>query len=435
MNKDVHPIDTYFREALKDHQVEPPGSGREAFLQEAGKLRRAEKKRIIWRWGLSVFVILLSAGLLFFFRGHHQPPAGERPSITEPASTKAGKIISTVPEQKETSGTAVHQVSGSSVPCQPVTVHRSTTCAPSVPPSVQNNNAASEEKPAATSEITEISEPAPTLPFISPSITIPFNYFPLTESTRKIISEKVPPEKEEKKVIRRNESGYQAGLYFMPEMMFNTLEKEKFAWNLGAEGSFYFKEFSITTGVGLSLTKGTRELIVKYNDYLGSFSNLDSMSFEWNENHTQVIPTYYMTDKDVWDSLMKLDYPKVIKRYIYLQVPVMLGYDFWKNEKCSFGLRVGPVLSVMIDSKRLSADYDPGKNRIIGINNITPDRINLNWQIAGGINFSYLLDNRWSLDLEPEAKYYFNSVYEKSEISKKPWSVGLKAVIKLNIKK
>mgnify|MGYP001766590835 CR=1 FL=1 len=435
MDKKSHPIDTYFREALKDHRVEPPGSGREAFLKEAGKTGRAEKKRNLWVLGMSVVLLILSAGILVYITGDHQPDAERRQSITEPAAVTAEGSMSQAPAPGKTSGTTAQQVSGPTSPCQPVPLRQTTTCAPVMMPSNPGAIPYSGEEVMEIAENPGIPAPVRSSSFISPLVRITFQDFPYSGHAREIIPLETLSEKKEKKVTLRNESGYQAGFYVMPEVMFNTLEEEKFAWNLGAEGSYYFRDFSITTGVGLSLTKGTRELMVEYNDYLGTYSNLDSISFYWNENHTQVIPTYYMTDKDVWDSLMKLDYPKVIKRYLYLQVPLMLGYDFWKNERCSFGVRVGPVLSVMMDSKRLSDDYDPGKNRVIAVNNITPDRISLNWQIAGGLNFSYLPDGRWSLDLEPEARYYFNSVYEKSEIRKKPWSIGLKAVISLDIKK
>ena len=70
--------------------------------------------------------------------------------------------------------------------------------------------------------------------------------------------------------------------------------------------------------------------------------------------------------------------------------------------------------------------YDPGKDRIVTINNITPDRIHLNWQAIGGINVSFRLSGRFSIEVEPEVRYYFNSVYESSELTKKPWSVGIR---------
>ena len=185
------------------------------------------------------------------------------------------------------------------------------------------------------------------------------------------------------------------------------------------------KGFSVTTGAGISITKGFHELAVEYNDYLGSYKSLDSMSFSWNQEHTQLLPTYFMTDQKVWDSLIKLDYPKVEKRYTYLQIPLILGYDFIQTDYFSFGLRAGPVMSILLDSKVISQPYDAGENKIIAVNNITPDRINLNWQVMGGVAASVNITKMLLFQLTPQVKYYFNSVYEKSDVDKKPWSVGV----------
>jgi hypothetical protein len=153
------------------------------------------------------------------------------------------------------------------------------------------------------------------------------------------------------------------------------------------------------------------------------------MAFAWNEPHTDLIPTYYLSDKDVWDSLMKLDNSKIVKRYTYLQVPLILGYDFWNNDQFSIGARVGPILSVLLYTKQLSDNYDPGKNKIILINQISPERIQTNWQIVAGLTLGFGNSRRIGIEFEPEVRYYFNSVYEKSESNEKPWSLGFRIAL------
>ena len=123
---------------------------------------------------------------------------------------------------------------------------------------------------------------------------------------------------------------------------------------------------------------------------------------------------------------MKLDYPKVVKRYTYLQIPLILGYDFFQSGRFSLGLRAGPLLAILINSKQLTEEYDPGKRRVVLINNITPEQVSMNWQFMGGINASAKLSEKLLFEIEPMAKYYFNSVYEKSDIRKKPWSIGVR---------
>ena len=81
----------------------------------------------------------------------------------------------------------------------------------------------------------------------------------------------------------------------------------------------------------------------------------------------------------------------------------------------------------------MTEDYDPGKKKVIRINNITPEQVSLNWQFMGGINVSVRLTKNLLFEIEPMGKYYFNSVYEKSEITRKPWSIGIRTafIIKL----
>ena len=151
------------------------------------------------------------------------------------------------------------------------------------------------------------------------------------------------------------------------------------------------------------------------------------MDFTWSAPSQQYIPKYYMSNQDVWDSLMKLDYAKVVKRYTYLQVPMIMGYDFWQSERISFGIRLGPEMSVLLASKQLSMEYDPGKNRVISINDIAPGQVSLNWQVMGGIHTAFRLTDNLFFEVEPWVKYYFNSVYEKPANNTKPWSIGIRA--------
>jgi hypothetical protein len=216
------------------------------------------------------------------------------------------------------------------------------------------------------------------------------------------------------------------GIYYAPEWMFNTLEGSKFVNNFGVEGTFRFGSFSVRTGAGLSIAKGTNELIVAYNEFLGAYSKLDSMSFTWNNPTQQYIPKYFMSSQSVWDSLMRLDHAKVVKRYTYLQIPLIMGYDFWEGERISMGVRMGPVMSVLLATKQLSAEYDAGKNRIVSINDIAPGQVSLNWQVMAGLNTSFLLTKELRFEVEPWVKYYFNSVYEKPVNNAKPWSVGVR---------
>ena len=218
------------------------------------------------------------------------------------------------------------------------------------------------------------------------------------------------------------------GANYTPEVMFNTLNGDKFANNMGLEGTFHVGRYSVRTGVGLSFTTGWNEMLVESNPYLGAYKALDSITFAWGDNYN-LVPTYFTKTEAVFDTTLQYTYTDIKKRYTYLQVPLVLGYDFWENSWLSLGVRAGAVMSVLLNTKTSSMTFDPGKDRIVQINNITPDRIELNWQAMGGINAAFRLSQRFSIELEPELRYYFNSVYESSVLTKKPWSVGVRAAV------
>jgi hypothetical protein len=105
---------------------------------------------------------------------------------------------------------------------------------------------------------------------------------------------------------------------------------------------------------------------------------------------------------------------------------LILGYDIWSNNRLSIGVRFGPILSVLLYTKQLTDNYDPGKDKIIVINEITPERIQTNWQVMAGLTFGFGDSRRVGIEFEPDIRYYFNSVYEKSGNNQKPWSLGFR---------
>jgi len=192
--------------------------------------------------------------------------------------------------------------------------------------------------------------------------------------------------------------------YYNPELMFNTLEGNKPVNNFGIEAIFSLGLVSLRTGVGLSISKGITENAVNYNDYLGAYNKLDSMAFTFNEELNNFEPEFYMSSEKVWDSVPQSDSTEIIKRYTYLQVPLVLGFDFWQKGMISIGVRVGTIMSVLLKSHQLTGAYDPGESLVIGVSQLTPSRVSTNWQAVGGFDVSAALTRRIGLEIEPQAR-------------------------------
>jgi hypothetical protein len=437
MDTQKHPIDDLFREALKDLREEPSASGREAFLKEAEQEFRKGNSRRWWLIIPLLLLILASIGTGTWFivsSSDSEPDATVIPA--PPAATVAVAEPAPSSEQKnknEITSEEIHTLNEKQA--KPISAEN-----------IKQSNTTSSIPTAATSE-KKIQEPLQTEPVIKATAAESPQPARDTSETKPFIAQFNPVQdtlpkpdtlfepKKKKPAVQKKEMSVNLGVNYIPEWMFNTLEGNKYVSNFGLEGSVRFGRYSIRSGVGLSITKGTNEIAIGYNEYLGAYQDLDSIRFDWNEQHTKLLPTYFTTEQFVWDSLVKTEDNQVIKRYTYLQIPLVLGYDFLENGRFTMGVRTGPVLSLLLKSKQLSANYDPGMDKIVAINEITPDRIQTNWQVMAGINFSFILNKRWSLELEPEGRYYFNSVYEKSDITKKPWSVGIRAAVLFDLKK
>jgi hypothetical protein len=487
MKKFNNPTDDFFRKSIRDYQVTPSEKAREAFLKDAMQLPPPDKKI---RKGLItlVFMLLLSGiGIAIWFLADQKnitssrknqagqtventPAAGKKSiAVTGIARAVKSSVINNQSAVKTNQSTInkttiLKQKTQHTTPQPDNTAHNNTKGFKDTP---QPKGSEINKKESLPSEIrTQVVQDqlkSPVDPGITPAVTaLPTvnskdsESKPATGISASAASGTLSPGQGETQALNTASAGvksrdtvlvpnikhaspdpgyskgmnsrtFYAGVYYTPEWMFNTLEGGKFVNNFGVEGTLHFGPFSIRTGAGISVTKGTNELSVEYNEYLGTYNNLDSMTFAWNGSAHQYIPKFYMTPQDVWDSLMKLDYPRVVKKYTYLQIPMIMGYDFWQSGRFYAGVRVGPILSILLSTKQLSEDYQPGNNRVIRINDITPEQESLNWQVMAGLSGGIQLSNVIRFEVEPSLKYYFNSVYEKPGTNWKPFSAGIRA--------
>jgi hypothetical protein len=456
MKKYNHPIDDFFREALQDHQMAPSDAARKAFLKDAMQPARPGKRGRNGIIVLSILLALVGSGLMIWAISSNKTQPNNA-GITAMSSDNV-HAASQLPEQKtqqqtsskqhltiEQPGKQPIQISKQS---KPAVIHNAsrvrryesqdknyqTTKSPAI--AANTYTPLAEAVHGGSTSPVDVAQPVayPGDAGNLQSAAVPVHEIPAADTTpviKKPDSTGSPVSNIAVKVsdpnVKKSNWIPEIGVSYTPEWMFNTLEGTKFVNNFGIEGTFHFDRFSVRTGAGLSIAQGTNELVVEYNDFLGTYNKLDSMDFTWNEPIKDYTPTMYISHKEVWDSLMKLEYARVVKRYTYIQVPMIMGYDFWQTGRISIGVRVGPVMSILLATKQLSAAYDPGTKRVISINDIAPQQVNLNWQVMGGINAAFRLTDALKFEIEPCARYYFNSVYEMPANNTKPWSVGVRA--------
>jgi len=464
MEKPQHPFDDFLKESLKGHQLVPGEQARKALLEEAATISPAHKSWYRWYYLPVLFVVISGIVTLFIYQGNNKDFPGEiiqkdnsislhdNPSQTNPESlpiiketdiqiasdrNSENKIAQTGSFQHEINN-EVRETESSAENAgnfQQIETHlpgKIETGLNSEPEETFNPDESipiESPVPESFAGDTDLSqtEPVPVLAFdtVTGTNPVPASKAVTDTASNNILSE---PEKQNNGNLQA-EKTYASAIYYLPEWMFNTVEGGKFVNNFGVDFVFFLGRTSITTGAGISVSKGISEKSVEYNEFLGTYNKLDSITFTFNESISDFLPEIHTSTENVWDSLSLYDSTEIIKRYTYLQIPLILGLDFWERRRMTVGIRVGTIMSVMLKSNQLTGQYSPGENQVIGINKISPDQVSVNWQAVGGINSSFLLTKRLYLNIEPQVRYYYQSIYEKSGYSKKPWSVGLKTAL------
>ena len=436
--KKRNPVDDLFRQGLSGFKVTPSKEHRNSVIRDALKGSGESSSKRWWFVGVGSGLMILAGIGLFILEEkpvseNNALPIGVRddsPGAKEGNDIKAIQLVQ--PLQNDPNSKGIKKIQ--KVNEKPLITNEALTN-----PNAKFQSQGNKELAASQASVSSDNKGSVELKLESvdqpkPPVSTQKEAEIKTDKIKDDNNQKVNPEimqDEKRSDIKKKHSlprnwNLSAGVSYNPEWMFNTLNGDKFVNNMAVEGTFHFGPYSVRTGLGLSITTGSNELQVKTNPYLGTYNKLDSVGFSWDEKHYFLIPTLYTSKTNVYDTALHYSYSNIQKRYTYLQVPVILGYDFWQNNWLSLGIRAGAIMSILLKAENLTATYDPGKDRIISINDISPDRINLNWQAVGGLNIGFKLSRSLNMELEPEMRYYFNSVYESSEINKKPWSVGLR---------
>lgn len=257
-----------------------------------------------------------------------------------------------------------------------------------------------------------------------------------TEATETVIQEAGSSEAEHNKPARMGKqlpAGHHSviSLYYTPELIFNIIENEKYIHNFGLnyQVELFDGRYIIGTGVGLSISKGYYEYVMEYKEFLGTFNKLDSISFAFNPERFEMTSTIHTSETQVFADEISTDYKRVYRQFRYLQIPFILGYNFACKEKYSMGIRFSPILNILLDKTMVDPNFDPGPNQLVQINRITPERVQSNWQLAAGFNYTRSLSSHLRMEVEPGFKYYFNSVYQKSDHTEPPYGFVLRMAI------
>jgi len=434
-NKTEAPVDQLFRQQLDQHRVEPSdrlwGSlQRKLLMREIGRMDFSNLYRKFWFWGAAGMVVV--AGLLLF-PDDPSTPVDEQ-NQPEPASSPV---------------MVTQKTSVISLPASPVsTAVSSSPTTPSISAAGQKTSmltpqSASDQHPVTEpSAVTRVTE-APSFSgttegssmnsfqdygLLSPVILLNHSLLPIpfVDTLRyfhpggevHLVKADSPA----------RSSFFTAGFGISAEYLSYRMgdsKSQEFNYWLNGSLTWHLGRFSLQTGAGVGYLydEGIYELEYRSNDSIGFF--YDVISYAADPLHPEII-TYQTVQTNLYDSITHITDDRTRNRYTYIQVPLLVGVDIYTGKTLNLNLSAGPAVSFLTGKKEALPYIDFPNARIIRVDNNTPARLEMNWQLWLKLNMEFRLHRNLGLFIEPSYKYYFNPVVSRENLEVgRPFSLGL----------
>jgi len=213
------------------------------------------------------------------------------------------------------------------------------------------------------------------------------------------------------------------GAYASWDMIYYGNDHRKQSRAAGLSLGTFKGPWEFETGIAYAISDDNGRFDINYSsfDSIGFYNKVVSFSPDL-QNPGRII--FNTEIEGVYDSIGHNVQTKTAKRYTYLQIPLMAGYRIYANRFLTISLKAGPVFSLMIGSDEQQASFSQENASLQSINDLSPDRVSANWQVAASLGVGLRLSRRFTLLAEPTYKSYLRPVYQNTRT--KPQSIGIK---------
>ena len=205
------------------------------------------------------------------------------------------------------------------------------------------------------------------------------------------------------------------------------------SYGLDLSAKYFISKVFIESGLGIAINKDNGDYNVEYQEaiFKGAYEDVYEVTFETIDGI--VIPTYHTKSVNVYDTIDKVTVEEVKNTYVYLNIPLNVGYAVKLGDKFDLyaktGLNAGIKVYEDIPTPTIS-----GEN--VNIKRLTPlyhTRTDWNLQAQINIGLDYHITNKFLFGIEPNARYYIKSLVENNEAGN-PYGFGVKLGFKYILK-
>jgi len=228
---------------------------------------------------------------------------------------------------------------------------------------------------------------------------------------------------------------WELGIEFSPEWISIPENDNNIkSYGLDLSARYYFSKWFIESGIGASLSKDDGIYKVDtISQYKGSYMDVYEVTFE--ENNGEVIPTYHAELKNVYENIDTNYVSRTKNDYIYLNIPLNIGYSTKLSDKFAVYFKTGIINSFKIYEKIPEFEtVEESQQDIIHSEARYFNRTPWHMQAQLNVGLNYYLTDKFIFGVEPNARYYIKSLVEDNT-GGNPYGFGVKIGFKYVIKK
>jgi len=220
------------------------------------------------------------------------------------------------------------------------------------------------------------------------------------------------------------------GAAFSPAVNIYPEGQNRNDYSLEFVAAYEKSRFILEGGIGANYTSESAKYRINYSTYdsVGFYVGVTSFNVDPLNPDSVIFET---SMKNLYDSIDHFRINENTNKFVYLQIPLRIGYRVLELNRFSIDIKAGVLFSLQVYKDIPGVPYQGSDAEQIEVIRQYPDRLTTTWQYTLGIGLNYNINNKVRFTLEPIYRQYIKSVYSPtSEFpASSPYSFGIRGGI------
>lgn len=437
-------LDQVFRDKLQDYEVAPPAQIWEGI--QSGGLNVAAASSNSWRWWAAAGVLALILGTSYFYfssdsntesslsKQNTEANSSALPEQTSTEETSSPSIV----DLEEVEQEVIEEMENSFPVEEQIIAETTITELPTtVKPPTESTSSEAQNSISVETEIRDFSatllDAKESVILMESNINIPS--LVVMPNTSKAGIDFMDEDADALNKKPNKEKRWELGIEFSPEWITIPENDNNIkSYGLDFSARYHFSKWFVETGIGASLSNDDGIYKVDtISEFKGSYWDVYDVTFD--ESGDEPTPIYHTELKNVYENIDTNYVSRTENDYIYLNIPINVGYANRLNDKFAIYFKTGIINSFKIYENIPEFEtVDNTDNNIIHSEARYFNRTPWNMQAQLNVGVNYYLSDKFIFGVEPNARYFIKSLVENNP-GGNPYGFGVKIGFKYVIKK